>query len=167
MLFVCHPKVLHKHFLQFLLGGKMAPKRNWKQCLYKILGWQTEHYGMLRYFLEWSIGGIFAYFICIVSYCCSCENETWRQYPWIMRAFTFKDETSVSYCFSVIFDNICMERTWIREISLEGGMMILRGIGGLKLCVCECALVCLFAVRGGERALKNRWGQGGGRKIWL
>ena len=28
-------------------------------------------------------------------------------------------------------------------------MMILRGIGGLKLCVCECALVCLFGGGGG------------------
>ena len=25
MLFVCHPKILHKHGLQFLLGVKMAP----------------------------------------------------------------------------------------------------------------------------------------------
>ena len=52
-----------------------------------------------------------------------------------------------------------MERTWIREISLEEGMMILRGIGGLKLCVCECALVCLFAVRGGggfKKSVRSR-----------
>ena len=26
MLFVCHPKILHKHSLQFLLGVKMAPR---------------------------------------------------------------------------------------------------------------------------------------------
>ena len=26
MLFVCHPKILHKHGLQFLLGVKMAPR---------------------------------------------------------------------------------------------------------------------------------------------
>ena len=26
MLFVCHPKILHKHRLQFLLGVKMAPR---------------------------------------------------------------------------------------------------------------------------------------------
>ena len=25
MLFVCHPKILHKHCLQFLLGVKRAP----------------------------------------------------------------------------------------------------------------------------------------------
>ena len=26
MLFVCHPKILHEHCLQFLLGVKMAPR---------------------------------------------------------------------------------------------------------------------------------------------
>ena len=26
MLFVCHPKILHKHCLQFLLAVKMAPR---------------------------------------------------------------------------------------------------------------------------------------------
>ena len=26
MLFVCHPAILHKHCLQFLLGIKMAPR---------------------------------------------------------------------------------------------------------------------------------------------
>ena len=40
--FICHPKSLHKHCLQFLLGVKMVPKRIWKQRLCKILGWQTK-----------------------------------------------------------------------------------------------------------------------------
>ena len=52
MLFVCRPKVLHRHCLQFLLGVKMAPKGNWKQCLCKNLGWQTKSimvcYGISR-----------------------------------------------------------------------------------------------------------------------
>ena len=26
MLFVCHPKILHKHCFQFVLGVKMAPR---------------------------------------------------------------------------------------------------------------------------------------------
>ena len=37
------------------LGAILTPKRNWRQCLRKILGWLTEHYGMSWYFLEWSI----------------------------------------------------------------------------------------------------------------
>ena len=28
MLFVFHHKILHKHFLQFVLGVKMAPREN-------------------------------------------------------------------------------------------------------------------------------------------
>ena len=37
MLFVCHPKILHTHCLQFLLGEN-GPKRNWRQCLCKFWG---------------------------------------------------------------------------------------------------------------------------------
>ena len=44
MLFVCHPKVLQKHYLQFLLGVKMAPRET-----------ENNAWGMLWYFLEWSI----------------------------------------------------------------------------------------------------------------
>ena len=41
MLFVWHPKILRKHCFEFLLGVKMAQEKR-KQCLYKILGWQTK-----------------------------------------------------------------------------------------------------------------------------
>ena len=34
-----------------------------------------------------TIASIFAYVKCIVSYYCSRENETLREYPWIMRGF--------------------------------------------------------------------------------
>ena len=51
MLFVCHPKILHKHCLQFLLGVKMVPRET-----ENIFGVKNkEHHGMLWYFLEWSI----------------------------------------------------------------------------------------------------------------
>ena len=36
------------------LGAISTPKRNWRQCLCKSLGWQTKSI-MLLYFLEWSI----------------------------------------------------------------------------------------------------------------
>ena len=42
MLFVYHPNILHKHFLQFLLGGISTPQKNLRKCLCKILGWQTK-----------------------------------------------------------------------------------------------------------------------------
>ena len=44
---------------------------------------------------------------------------------------------SVQDFFSVIFDNTCMERTWISASYRDGGMnMLWRGGGGLKFCVC-------------------------------
>ena len=42
MLFVCHPKILHKHCLQFRLGVKMAPRETKKKSLRKIFGWETK-----------------------------------------------------------------------------------------------------------------------------
>ena len=48
MLFVCHPKILHKHCVQFLLGVKMASK-------------ETENYAYTKFWgdkqraLGWSI----------------------------------------------------------------------------------------------------------------
>ena len=56
MLFVCHPKILRKHCLQFLLGVKMTPREAEDNADAKFWGdKKKEHYGMLWYFLEWSI----------------------------------------------------------------------------------------------------------------
>ena len=55
MLFVCHPKMLLKHCLQFLLGVKMAPRETENNTYAKFGVTNKEHYGMLWYFLEWSI----------------------------------------------------------------------------------------------------------------
>ena len=49
------PKVLHKHCLQFLLAVKMAPRETENNAYAKFWGEKKEHYGMLWYFLEWSI----------------------------------------------------------------------------------------------------------------
>ena len=38
MLFVCHPKILHKHCLQFLLGVKMAQRETENNAYAKFLG---------------------------------------------------------------------------------------------------------------------------------
>ena len=38
MLFVCHPKNLHKHCLQFLLGVKMAPRETENNAYAKFWG---------------------------------------------------------------------------------------------------------------------------------
>ena len=47
MLFVCHPKILQKYCLQFLLGVKMAP-RELKTMLKQNFGvTNKENYSML------------------------------------------------------------------------------------------------------------------------
>ena len=38
MLFVCHPKILHKHCLQFLLGVEMAPRETENNAYAKFWG---------------------------------------------------------------------------------------------------------------------------------
>ena len=38
MLFVCHPKILHKHCLQFLSGVKMAPRETENNAYAKFWG---------------------------------------------------------------------------------------------------------------------------------
>ena len=38
MLFVCHPEMLHKHCLQFLLGVKMAPRETENNAYAKYWG---------------------------------------------------------------------------------------------------------------------------------
>ena len=50
MLFVCHPKILCKHCLQFLLGVKMAPRETENDA---YLGWQTKSI-MVFYGIFWS-----------------------------------------------------------------------------------------------------------------
>ena len=55
MLFVCHSKILHKRCLKFLLGVEMAPRETENNAYAKFGVTNKEHYGMLWYFLEWSI----------------------------------------------------------------------------------------------------------------
>ena len=53
MLFVCHPKVLHKHCFQFLLGVKMALTETENNAFCKIMGLQTKSI-MVCYGIFWS-----------------------------------------------------------------------------------------------------------------
>ena len=56
MLFVSQSKLLHKHCLHFLLGVKMASRETENNAYAKFGVKNKQHYGMLCYFLEWSIG---------------------------------------------------------------------------------------------------------------
>ena len=54
MPFVCHPKMLHKLCLQFLLGVQMAPGETEDNAYATFWVTNKEHYhDMLWYFLEW------------------------------------------------------------------------------------------------------------------
>ena len=55
MLFVCHPKILHKHCLQFLLGVKMAPRETENNAYAKFWGDKQRTLWYVMVFLEWSI----------------------------------------------------------------------------------------------------------------
>ena len=55
MLFVCRPKVLHKHCLQFLLGVKMAPRETEDNAYAKFWGDKQRALWHVMVFLEWSI----------------------------------------------------------------------------------------------------------------
>ena len=56
MVFVCHPNILHKHCLQFLLGGKMAPRETDSAFLNFWGDEQRALWYVMVFFLEWSIG---------------------------------------------------------------------------------------------------------------
>ena len=53
LLFVWHPKILHKHCLQFLLGVKMAPRETENNAYSNFWGWQTKSI-MVCYGIFWS-----------------------------------------------------------------------------------------------------------------
>ena len=42
MLFVCHPKIVHKHCFQFLLGVKMAPRETENNSYAKFGGYKQR-----------------------------------------------------------------------------------------------------------------------------
>ena len=52
MLFVCQPKILHKHCLQFLLGVKMAARETENNAYAKY--WGDEQSVMVSYGIFWS-----------------------------------------------------------------------------------------------------------------
>ena len=55
MLFVCHPNILHKHCLQFLLGVKMAPRETENNAYAKFWSDKQRALWYVMAFLEWSI----------------------------------------------------------------------------------------------------------------
>ena len=67
MLFVCHPKILHKDYLQFLLGVKMAPR-------------ETENNGYAKI---WGDKERASWYVMVFSVMVNLVNSSWLW--WIMR----------------------------------------------------------------------------------
>ena len=55
MLFVCHPKILHKHCFQFLLGPFYLPRETENNAYAKFWGDKQRALWYVMVFLEWSI----------------------------------------------------------------------------------------------------------------
>ena len=55
MLFDCHPKISHKHCFQFLWSHFNSQEKLTTILMQNLGVTNKEHYGMLWYFLEWSI----------------------------------------------------------------------------------------------------------------
>ena len=54
MLFVCHPKILHKHFLQFRLGVQMAPRETENNAFARLQKFWSDKQRALRYVIVFS-----------------------------------------------------------------------------------------------------------------
>ena len=76
MLFVCHPKILHKHCLQFLLGVKMAPRETENNAYAKFWGDKQRALWYVMVFLEWSIG-FMQWMDLNTSQTLACETDAW------------------------------------------------------------------------------------------
>ena len=78
MLFVCQPKILHKHCFQFLLGVKMAPRETEDNAYQNFGVTNKEHYGMLWYFWSDEMANLFDFMFLLVDFgevLCSPANE--------------------------------------------------------------------------------------------
>ena len=54
MLFVCQPKILHKHFLQFRLGVQMAPRETENNAFARLQKFWGDKQRALRYVIVFS-----------------------------------------------------------------------------------------------------------------
>ena len=78
------PKTLHNLCFSFLLGIYSCSKRNWKQCLYKILeGKYGSLWEMCKWRIEWRVYRVSKWNACF-NLCSKAQNKckvTWDQAP--------------------------------------------------------------------------------------
>ena len=80
MLFVCHPKILHKHGFQFLLGVKMAPRETENNAFAKFWG---DKQGVLWYVMIFSrvVNYALARYCLVVNQAYHCNVFHMPKYP--------------------------------------------------------------------------------------
>ena len=73
MLYICHPKILHKNCFHLNI---LTPKRNWRQCLCKILGRRTKR--ALLYVMVFSgvVNWFLVYLVTFLTYLQGLAIET-------------------------------------------------------------------------------------------
>ena len=109
MLFVCHPKILHKHCLQFLLGEKV------KTMLMQNFGvTNKEHYGILWYLstLAKSKGHVIDYHSTLLGTTGIGPIEKYETANWSLRQGDEEVNKRIkqkNICFVLFF---CLLLTW-------------------------------------------------------
>ena len=88
MLFVCHPKILHEHCFQFLLGPFKSLEKLKTMIMQNSGVTNKEHYGMLRYFWSGQMGSITRH----GKPLCHPERIIWEE--WSLIALTFSDSST-------------------------------------------------------------------------
>ena len=72
MLFFCHPKILHKHFLQFLLGVKIPPRETEENAYAKFWnGVVNRNYTLFKTFVRFWLAQILEYIL---------DNQLWKTF---------------------------------------------------------------------------------------
>ena len=109
--------------------------RNWKQCLCKILGWQTKHYGMLWYFLELSNkvsdshNGEFTF---KPSFCRRRRPRVLESLKNCSDGELFKNTVRIKYFSSQDLAHTC------KQVKTGSTWSIITGTNSLFLCLCLC-----------------------------
>ena len=93
MFFVCHPKILHKHCFQFLLGVKMAPRETENNACAKFWGWKTKS----------------------IMVCYATQGFTWQEIVWPPGHLKRKNNKVESFSTLLLMFTL----TWISEKELE------------------------------------------------
>ena len=140
MLSVCHPKILHKHCFQFLLGVKMAPWETENNAYAKFWGDKQRalwHPFLLWYFLELSNkvsdshNGEFTYYF-KPSFCRRRRPRVLESLKNCSDGELFKNTVRIKYFSSQDLAHTC------KQVKTGSTWSKITGTSSLFLCLCLC-----------------------------